>query len=56
MRPHVDRRYAEHRGDDPRTDHYDESQHFDDELDDCEPHDDGVSEYDCRPDHRNGLN
>ena len=43
---------TEHHGDDPRTDHYEESQHFDDEFDDYEAHDDnGVSEHDHLPDH-----
>ena len=47
---------TEHHGDDPRTDHYDESQHFNDELDDYKAHDNGVSEHEHRPDHRDGLN
>ena len=48
---------TEHHGDDPRTDHYEQSQHFDDEFDDYEAHDDdGVSEHDHLPDHHGSLN
>ena len=47
---------TEHHGDDPRTDHYNELQHFGDEFDDYKAHDDAASEHEHRPDHRDGLN
>ena len=36
---------TDHHGDDPRTDHYNESQHFGDEFDDYKAHDDAASEH-----------
>ena len=47
---------TEHHGDDPRTDHYDKSQHFDDEFDDYKAHDDAATEHEHRPDHCDSLN
>ena len=47
---------TEHHGNDPHTDHYNESQHFNNKLDDYKAHNDGVSEHKHQPDHWDGLN
>ena len=40
---------------DPRTDHYNKSQHFSDKFDNYKAPDDAASEHKHQPDHRNSL-